>query len=267
MQFDKEGDTNSSYLINKDSFWIFLIHLIHYILSFNPIKLHPYQHIRIQMKQTQNLFKKTILFFIGAVMIPSQLFASSQNKLNFGDNNIYDLHKIYQTKQSDVVMLGDSITCAVSWNELFNYHIINRGINGDTTAGFLQRLDQVLELNPKKVFIMGGINDIFQSYSVEEIFENHKRIIQKLRENNITPYVQSTLYTAKKENGYNDKVTVLNSLLQHYCQENNIEFIDLNKKLSKNQLLIEDYTHDGLHLKANAYVIWRDEIKKYIVNN
>lgn len=219
------------------------------------------------MKSTHFLLKNAVLFLIGVIMIPNQLFSSSQNRLNFGDNNIYDLHKIYQTKQSDIVMLGDSITCAVSWNELFDFQIVNRGINGDTTAGFLQRLNQVLELNPKKVFIMGGINDIFQSYSVEEIFENHKKIVQTLKEHNITPYIQSTLYTAKKENGYNDKVKQLNLLLQHYCQENQIEFIDLNKKLSKNELLIQDYTHDGLHLKANAYVIWRDEIKKYIVNN
>jgi lysophospholipase L1-like esterase len=214
-----------------------------------------------------SIFLNAMILFLGAVMIPSQLFSSSEAKLRFGDNNIYELHKIYQTQQSDVVMLGDSITCAVSWNELFNYPIINRGINGDTTSGFLQRLDEVLELKPKKVFIMGGINDIFQSYSVEEIFENHKKIIQKLQEHQITPYIQSTLYTAKKENGYNEKVKQLNHLLEQYCLENKIAFIDLNKKLSKDELLIQAYTHDGLHLKANAYAIWRDEIKHYIVNN
>lgn len=212
-------------------------------------------------------FFNAIMIVIGAIMIPNQLFSSSEDKLRFGDNNIYELHKIYQIQQSDIVMLGDSITCAVSWNELFNYPIVNRGINGDTTSGFLQRLDEVLELKPKKVFIMGGINDIFQSYSVEEIFENHKKIVQKLKEQKITPFIQSTLYTAKKENGYNDKVTQLNRLLEQYCIENKIAFIDLNKKLSKDGLLIQAYTHDGLHLKANAYAIWRDEIQQYIKNN
>lgn len=216
------------------------------------------------MKMSSKILNGIILF-IGVIMIPNHLCASSQEKLRFGDNNIYELHKIYQTQQSDVVMLGDSITCAVSWNELFNYPIVNRGINGDTTSGFLQRLDEVLELKPKKVFIMGGINDIFQSYSVEEIFQNHKKIIETLKDHQITPYLQATLYTAKKENGYNDKVKKLNELLQQYCVENKIAFIDLNKKLSKDELLIQDYTHDGLHLKANAYAIWRDEIMRYII--
>lgn len=216
------------------------------------------------MKMSSKILNGIILF-IGVIMIPNHLYASSQEKLRFGDNNIYELHKIYQTQQSDVVMLGDSITCAVSWNELFNYPIVNRGINGDTTSGFLQRLDEVLELKPKKVFIMGGINDIFQSYSVEEIFQNHKKIIETLKDHQITPYLQATLYTAKKENGYNDKVKKLNELLQQYCIENKIAFIDLNKKLSKDELLIQDYTHDGLHLKANAYAIWRDEIMRYII--
>jgi lysophospholipase L1-like esterase len=209
-----------------------------------------------------------ILCLMVALMLPNKLYSSTQKETNdslaFGDNNIYELYKIYPTNHTNIVMLGDSITYAVNWNELFDYPIINRGINGDTTSGFLQRVEQVTKLNPKKVFVMGGINDIFQGFQVKDIFENHKRIIQILKDKNITPYIYSTLYTAKKDNGYNDKVKELNILLKKYCEDNKIVFIDLNKSLSKDELLIKDYTHDGLHLNAKAYLIWKEEIKKYI---
>lgn len=220
------------------------------------------------MKRFNFLIKGAILCFMVIFMLPNKLYSETLNTQNdtltFGDNNIYELYKIYPTKQANIVMLGDSITYAANWSELFDYPIINRGINGDTTSGFLQRIEQVTKLNPKKVFLMGGINDIFQGFGVEEIFENHKKIINKLKEKNITPYIYSTLFTASKQNGYNDKVKELNILLKKYCENNKIVFIDLNKILSKDELLIKNYTHDGLHLNAKAYLLWKDEIKKYI---
>lgn len=159
-------------------------------------------------------------------------------------------------------MLGDSITYGVNWNELFNRDIINRGIGGDTTAGFLFRLEQVIKLNPKKVFIMGGINDIAGYYNVHEIFENYKKILSNLKNKDITPYVQSTLYTTRKD--LNPHVEELNFLLKKYCKENNIVFIDLNKNLSSEKVLKSEYTYDGVHLNASGYDIWKNEIYKYI---
>jgi hypothetical protein len=39
---------------------------------------------------------------------------------------------VYEAKEVDVVMLGDSITHRVNWSELLNTNtIVNRGINGD----------------------------------------------------------------------------------------------------------------------------------------
>lgn len=97
-------------------------------------------------------------------------------------------------------MLGDSITYGVHWNELLNQpDIINRGINGDTTSGILKRIPSVIKINPHKVFIMAGINDIRQNISINVIYKNYSHIIKTLKQNNITPYIQSTLYTKNKK--------------------------------------------------------------------
>ena len=209
--------------------------------------------------------KKELLTISLLLSTITDIFATTNlnNKIEqYKGNHIYQLYNIYETKQSDIVMFGDSITYGANWNELFNKPIVNRGIGGDTTAGFLFRIEQVLKLHPKKVFIMGGINDIFQGYTIDEIFSNYKEILRKLKENNISVFVQSTLYTSDEK--YNKSVTKLNELLIKYCDENKIIYIDLNKHLSKNELLINKYAYDGLHLRANAYEIWKNEIIKYI---
>lgn len=172
------------------------------------------------------------------------------------------MYNIYEIPQSDIVMLGDSITYGANWNELFNKNIINRGIGSDTTLGFLNRMEHIYKLNPKKVFIMGGINDLGRGFKVSEVMNNYKIILDNLKNKDITPYVQSTLYTTRKD--LNPHVEELNFLLKKYCTENNIIFIDLNKNLSSEKVLKSEYTYDGVHLNASGYQVWKSEIKNYI---
>ena len=219
-----------------------------------------------------------IFYLGGAITVQYKLFPYPQLK-DLKNGNIFDneadylknkkyiqqigLYKIYQTTKARIVMLGDSITFGVNWNELFdNANIINRGIGSDTTEGFLHRLKFIYKLNPKYVFIMGGINDIGKGYEVNKIFKNYIKIIEKLKAHNIEPIVQSTLFTTKSK--HKNKVKKLNSLLVLYCKNNKIKFINLNDKLSNNGILIKDYTYDGVHLNANGYKIWIDKIRKYL---
>lgn len=166
----------------------------------------------------------------------------------------------YLTKKVDYVMLGDSITYRANWNELFeNISIANRGINTDVTEGFLLRLNHIVSLNPKKVFIMGGINDLSRDIDVNTVFNNFKKIITILQENGIEPIIQSTLYTTSPQ--YAIQITELNNFLADYSIHNNIKFINLNKVLSKNNLLCEEYTSDGVHLNHKGYLLWKNEIQ------
>lgn len=176
----------------------------------------------------------------------------------------------YSSTQAEIVMLGDSITHGVNWNELMDKNVIvNRGIGGDITKGFLNRMENIIEINPKKVFLMGGLNDINRNIPISKIYRNYINIIEKLKENHITPLIQSTLYTAKskantREVYLNKKIKILNEKLQNYAAEKNIEFIDLNKHLSENETLKNKYTLDGYHLNAQGYSLWRDELKGYM---
>jgi len=53
-----------------------------------------------------------------------------------------------------LVFLGDSITDEGEWDKLFpNLSTENRGIGGDSTLGLLNRLDQVITLQPSQIFL------------------------------------------------------------------------------------------------------------------
>jgi lysophospholipase L1-like esterase len=82
--------------------------------------------------------------------------------------------------ENGIVMLGDSITAGVEWNELLGIpNIANRGIGSDTTEGFYNRLENIYKIKPKICFIMGGINDIGYGIPVETILQNIEMIMDQ----------------------------------------------------------------------------------------
>jgi lysophospholipase L1-like esterase len=162
-------------------------------------------------------------------------------------------------------MIGDSITQDGSWHNLLGRDdILNRGVAGDTSRGLLRRVDR-LEPGIEKAFIMIGINDLIWNETPEAIFQNYIQIVAKLKAKGIIPIVQSTLYTGKESaKRYNGYVAVLNDALQEYCEEENIDFIDLNETLSPFGYLDDRFTMDGIHLQDQAYMYWVEKIKHYL---
>jgi lysophospholipase L1-like esterase len=54
---------------------------------------------------------------------------------------------------------------------------VNRGISGDTTRGLLFRVKQdVLDLQPKAVVVLVGINDLDCGSTPDDVFQNLKEI-------------------------------------------------------------------------------------------
>ena len=188
-----------------------------------------------------------------------------QNRNYTNQTALYD---VYKTEKADVVMLGNSITFGVNWNELMGRSsIVNRGIGSDNTYGFLQRMEYVYKLHPRLCCIMGGINDIYQDTPAEHVFENYIKILDGLRTHGIIPVIQSTLFVSTKWKKYvekNGEVARLDSMLTAYATKNHIDFIDLNAVMSQNNLLKEELTLDGVHLTPKGYALWRDELEKVL---
>ncbi|MEZ9503471.1 SGNH/GDSL hydrolase family protein [Vibrio sp. 10N.286.51.B11] len=167
-----------------------------------------------------------------------------------------DNHRHF-SPNADLVMFGDSITEWAPWADIFrDVSMVNRGLAGDTTTGMLRRIDTTLNVKPKLVCFMAGVNDLAQGYDVEYIYQNYIDMLKVWQENDIRILVQSTLYVGSKLQGLNPSVELLNSKISEYCSQQGIAFLDVNSVLSPNQLLSNEYSCDDLHLNAKAYQVW-----------
>lgn len=180
------------------------------------------------------------------------------------NNKLYSqqvaLWSVYRTSSADVVMLGNSITQGTNWNELLGRPtVVNRGIGSDNLVGFLHRMQFVTQLHPKICCVMGGINDIYAGFTVEQIIRNYGAVLDTLVAAGITPVVQSTLNVSSRwrdADAKNRIVADLDQQLRALCAKRGIDFLDLTPVLCPAGQLLESYTTDGIHLTAAGYAVW-----------
>ena len=176
--------------------------------------------------------------------------------------------------KKDIVMLGNSLTDGCEFNELFNNkHIKNRGIVGDIVQGFIDRVEPIIKGQPKKLFIMGGVNDISHDVSADSIARVMEKLIVMVKQGSPRTkiYLQSLLpfnndvREWKLLKGRDHVVVEANMLLEQVARRQGVTWINLYPLFVDDQgRLRADLTNDGLHLMGKGYLIWRDAIKPYI---
>jgi lysophospholipase L1-like esterase len=174
-------------------------------------------------------------------------------------------------QKADVVMLGDSLTDGAEWAEMFpQQDIVNRGIDGDTTHGVLARLDTVLALEPKRVFVMIGINDFADQHrAVASVFAHYRTLVARLSRAGVHVFVQSTLPCNEAKAGWkscaslNPKIRQLNTRLATLAS-GNVTFVDLWPVLAGKGGLKADVTYDGVHLNGEGYRLWKGAIAPHM---
>jgi lysophospholipase L1-like esterase len=172
---------------------------------------------------------------------------------------------------ASTVMIGDSLTDGAEWKEMFpGSAVVNRGVDGDTSAGVLRRLDGITAARAKKAFVMIGINDFKEGRTVDAVFEDYRTIVSALGKSGMRVFVQSTLMcnAAKAEwigcAAIQGKIRELNRRLSGLASAK-VTYIDINAGLTGPEGLRPDLTYDGVHLNGEGYRIWRDEISKFVL--
>jgi lysophospholipase L1-like esterase len=176
--------------------------------------------------------------------------------------------------KSEIIFLGDSITDGCEWSEIFHdLRIKNRGISGDVTQGILDRLSEVLESNPAKIFLMIGINDLARGFTVSDILANYKKILMRIKKESphTKIYIQSLLPvnsdfgTFRNHTNKSDEILYINKRLKLMAQELDLIYIDLYSHfVFKDKKLNPEYTNDGLHLTGKGYEVWKSVIENYV---
>ena len=175
-------------------------------------------------------------------------------------------------KHDSIVFVGDSLTNGAEWRELLgNDKVINRGINGDTTYGLLDRISSIANGKPEKIFLMIGVNDMVLSLGTEKSFDNYRAILNKIKTESPDSkvYVESLLpvnegmyiYPGKVNN---KQIAEYNEKLKSIVSESGYSFIDMHDSFMANGELKKEFTHDGIHMSGKGYETWVNNIKQYL---
>jgi len=171
-------------------------------------------------------------------------------------------------KPNPFVFIGDSIIQHFRMYEFLpGYYFLNRGIDGDTTTGVLHRLKcSALDLNPEKVFIHIGVNDL-PSKTDEQIIANYKEIIIEIIANNPSAnvFVISILPTSGWPDRLVSRISYINSELERLSHSLEINYINAFPLFcNANEELKADLTTDGLNLNQVGYNLLAKTIKSYL---
>ncbi len=184
------------------------------------------------------------------------------------------LFELLPVGNDDIVFFGNSITNGCEWHELFgNAHIKNRGISSDVIQGLYDRCEPIMKGQPRKVFLMCGVNDISHNLTADSIATAMEKLIVRMK--TLSPrteiYLQSLLpinndfgrYKAMK--GKEQVIVDCNVRFEAIAARHGLTWIDLYGLFAdEDGKMPRRYTNDGLHLLGPAYIVWRDAIAKYV---
>jgi len=170
-----------------------------------------------------------------------------------------------------IYFLGDSIIEGCQWNELFNNSSIkNRGISSNTTQNILERLDEVVEAKPQKVFLLIGINDLLTQVNFEIFIDNYKKILSRIREEspNTIIYIHSILPLNRNIGNFgkvkNKDVINANNKILKFADSIHIIYVNLYDNFLENNILNTKFSFDGIHLNGQGYLAWKQVIQQYV---
>jgi len=182
----------------------------------------------------------------------------------------------------EIVFIGNSITeGGHDWSARFGLaHIRNRGIAGDVTDGVLKRLDEIIYFKPKAVFILIGINDLFNFHhkednpalkydkivsSPEYIAKNILKIAKTIHRKSPTTKIYVRTLLPSRRIYLKEDILAVNKIIKKNEAKGYYEIIDLYTEfVDTNGELPKELTKDGVHLNDKGYDKWANFEKPII---
>ena len=171
------------------------------------------------------------------------------------------------TGENRVIFMGDSITDG--WidtdRDFFkSNNYIDRGIGGQTTPQMLVRFrEDVVNLHPKVVIILAGINDIAENTGpskIENVAGNIFTMCEIAKAHGCKPILCSVLPAAAFpwHPGLDpvQPILKLNALIKDYASSNQFAYVDYySAVVAENKGMKKDLAKDGVHPNLAGYKI------------
>lgn len=194
-------------------------------------------------------------------------------------------------KKEQIVFIGSSlmeifpIEKFQSEKELgLSLHIYNRGVRATTTKDLLEHLDTLIfDLQPSKIFMNIGTNDIGFGVSEEETLANYFTIVKKIKEklsdtkvyvmkfypiNSVDEFVdpRSGEKGRYSDQRTNENLAAMSDKIGQLAEQYGCTYIDVNEGLSDNTgNLRKELSFDGAHMLPAGYEIVLNNMMKYLI--
>lgn len=186
-------------------------------------------------------------------------------------------------QKGQTVFVGDSITEYYQLVDAYGDYmqqtgilVYNRGISAECTDHLLARFDDtVLNIEPRNMVLLIGVNDLGQGVPEDTIYNNIKTMIEETQAQcPQTNIILQALYPIDENRPeFYDRFMVgsvrtnaliqsLNARLEALAGEKGIQYLDLTDQLAdENGVFRAEYTMDGLHPNAAGYAVITEAIK------
>lgn len=161
-----------------------------------------------------------------------------------------------------VAFIGDSITASGDWQAWFpDIDAVNLGVPGYTSDDVLATLDDIVEVQPDEIYILIGTNDLGLRRSVEHLVRNIEVSLVHLRRE--LPGVRVLLQSIMPRGAdFAPSIQDANIHLRQFCATVRAHYLDLWPAMATSEgALRPELSDDGLHLNANGYEAWLDELR------
>lgn len=224
------------------------------------------------MKKIVLIFSLALVSVLSYAQMPqrgggAQDFQQMRRMMDWAGFNRYAEANKEVTESPLVVFMGDSITDF--WGQFrpgffTDHNYLCRGIGAQTVEHMLARFHaDVIDLHPKAVAILAGINNIAGNNGKIE-FENIAGIIASMCEtakaNGIIPIICSILpcdrFSWNPEAKPAQEVVAVNKLLEEYARKNNVAYVDYYSKMAQpDGSLPANLSEDGCHPTVAGYEV------------
>lgn len=187
----------------------------------------------------------------------------NNNENNKDNSSITKLNNKLYFENS--VFMGDSQT-----EPLEVYDILNKSSvlakKGQDVIKARESASQLKNLNPQRVFLLYGLNDLLLFENASDFKVNYIKLVQEIKKNapNAEMYIESTMPIQPKAQQKNkkfsqDRIDEFLQVEKEVANEENINFIDIRNLVKGRDDL---YEPDGMHLNVKFYGNLLDYLKK-----
>lgn len=190
-------------------------------------------------------------------------------------------------KKGQILFTGSSLMEQFPVDELLMTEglprvIYNRGVGGFTTDDMLENMEtMVFAVEPSRIFINIGTNDIALCASHEKLLANYEKILTQIQERlpeaeiNVMAYypVNETDIPPESDwakgafvNRNNPSILKANAEVEELAHRLGCRFINVNEGLTDERgKLKKEFTIEGIHMYANGYRVVMKNLVPYLM--